>query len=105
MIIHQYIGVMSDTQSQYMHYNCLVLLCYCVRDKDHCCVLCDVTRDLLFTWYIVHQPIHRPHSICQSSNMAPRPRPSGQTFIFGVIFFVFKSLLKIEGKNLKKLQF
>ena len=32
------------------------LLCYCVRDKDHCCVLYDVTRDLLFAWYIVHQP-------------------------------------------------
>ena len=29
------------------------LLCYC--DKDHCCALCGVTRDLLFTWYIVHQ--------------------------------------------------
>ena len=27
------------------------LLCYCVRARDHCCVLCDVTRDLLFTWY------------------------------------------------------
>ena len=32
------------------------LLCYCVRDRNHCCVLCDVTRDLLLTWYIVHQP-------------------------------------------------
>ena len=32
------------------------LLCYCVRDNDHCCVLCDVTRDLLFAKYIVHQP-------------------------------------------------
>ena len=32
------------------------LLCYCERDKDHCCVLCDVTRDLLFAKYIVHQP-------------------------------------------------
>ena len=28
------------------------LLCYCLRARDHCCVLCDVTRDLLFTWYI-----------------------------------------------------
>ena len=49
---------MLDILSQYIHY-CLVLLCkvYCViRDKDHRCVLCDVTRDLLFTWYIVHQP-------------------------------------------------
>ena len=47
--------VMLDIPSQYMHY-CLVILCYCVSDKDHCCVLCYVTRDLLFTWYIVHQP-------------------------------------------------
>ena len=31
------------------------LLCYCLRARDHCCVLCDVTRDLLFTWYMVHQ--------------------------------------------------
>ena len=38
-----------------IHY-CLVLLCYCVRDKDHCCVLYDVTRDLLFARYTVHQP-------------------------------------------------
>ena len=35
------------------------LLCYCVRNRDHCCVLCDVARDLLLTWYIVHQPISR----------------------------------------------
>ena len=33
------------------------LLCYCVRARDHCCVLCDVTRDLLFTWYVVYQPL------------------------------------------------
>ena len=32
------------------------LLRYRVRDNDHYCVLCDVTLDLLFTWYIVHQP-------------------------------------------------
>ena len=32
------------------------LLCYCVRNRDHCCVLCDIARDLLLTWYIVHQP-------------------------------------------------
>ena len=34
------------------------LLCYCLRARDHCCVLCDVTRDLLFTWYMVHQPFY-----------------------------------------------
>ena len=32
------------------------LLCYCARARDHYCVLCDVTLDLLFTWYMVHQP-------------------------------------------------
>ena len=47
---------------------------------------------------------NRPHSIYQYSNMAPRL--SGQTSIFGVVFFVTKSLLGIEGKrNLKNLQF
>ena len=45
---------------------------------------------------------NRPRSIYQYSNMAPRL--SGQTSIFGVVFFVSKSLLGIEG-NLKKLQF
>ena len=34
------------------------------------------------------------------------PRLSGQTSIFGVVFFVSKSLLGIEGqRNLKNLQF
>ena len=50
---------MLNIPSQYMHYRLVLLcglLCYCVRDRNHCCVLCDATRDLLFTWYIVHQP-------------------------------------------------
>ena len=34
------------------------LLCYCLRARDHCCVRCDVTLDLLFTWYMVHQPFY-----------------------------------------------
>ena len=37
---------------------------------------------------------NRPRSIYQYSNMAPRL--SGQTSIFGVVFFVSKSLLGIE---------
>ena len=41
------------------------------------------------------------------SNMVPRP--SGQTSIFGVVFFVYKSLLGTEGLRdkiiLKNLQF
>ena len=47
---------------------------------------------------------NRPRSIYQYSNMAPRL--SGQTSIFGVVFFVSKSLLGIEGqRKLKNLQF
>ena len=42
----------------------------------------------------------RPRSIYQYSNMAPRL--SGQNSIFGVVFFVSKSLLGIEGQ--KKLE-
>ena len=41
--------------------------------------------------------MNRPRSIYQYSNMAPRL--SGQTSIFGVIFFVSKSLLGIEGQK------
>ena len=45
---------------------------------------------------------NRPRSIYQYSNMAPRL--SGQTSIFGVVFFVSKSLLGIERqKKLEKL--
>ena len=40
---------------------------------------------------------NRPHSIYQYSNMAPRL--SGQKSIFGVVFFVSKSFLGIEGQK------
>ena len=43
---------------------------------------------------------NRPRSIYQYSDMAPRL--SGQTSIFGVVFFVSKSLLGIGGQ--KKLE-
>ena len=43
---------------------------------------------------------NRPRSTYQYSNMAPRL--SGLTSIFGVVFFVSKSLLGIEGQ--KKLE-
>ena len=44
---------------------------------------------------------NRPRSIYQYSNMAPRL--SGQTSIFGVVFFVLKPLLGIdEQKKLEK---
>ena len=43
---------------------------------------------------------NRPRPIYQYSNMAPRL--SGQTSIFGVVFFVSKSLLGIERQ--KKLE-
>ena len=41
--------------------------------------------------------VNRPRSIYQYSNMATRL--SGQTSIFGVVFFVSKSLLGIEGQR------
>ena len=44
--------------------------------------------------------MNRPYSIYQYSNMAPRL--SGQNSIFGVVFFVSKSLLGIERQ--KKLE-
>ena len=40
---------------------------------------------------------NRPQSIYQYSNMTPRL--SGQTSIFGVVFFVSKSLLGIERQK------
>ena len=40
---------------------------------------------------------NRPRSIYQYSNMAPRL--SGQTSIFGIVFFVFESLLGIERQK------
>ena len=40
---------------------------------------------------------NRPRSMYQYSNMAPRL--SGQTSIFGVVFFVSKSLLGIERQK------
>ena len=47
-----------------------------------------------------HTDANRPRSIYQYSNMAPRL--SGQNSIFGVVFFVSKSLLGIERQ--KKLE-
>ena len=47
---------------------------------------------------------NRPRSIYQYSSMAPRL--SGQTSIFGVVFFVPKSLWELRDKiNLESLQF
>ena len=58
-------GYARYTKSIYALLSCSIgwsLLCYCVRNRDHYCVLYDVARDLLLTWYIVHQPIpHESH--------------------------------------------
>ena len=43
------------------------------------------------------RPSNRPRSIYQYSSMAPRL--SGQTSIFGVVFFVSNSLLGIERQK------
>ena len=31
-------------------------LCYCLRARPHCCVLCDVLWDLLLTWHMALNP-------------------------------------------------
>ena len=49
---------------------------------------------LLISAIHIFHPVNRPRSIYQYSRMAPRP--SGQASIFGIVFFVFKSLLGIE---------
>ena len=49
---------------------------------------------------LANHVVNRPRSIYQYSNMAPRL--SGQTSIFGVVFFLFESLLGTERQ--KKLQ-
>ena len=55
---------------------------------------------ILVSGSLVLAGVNRPRSIYQYSNMAPRL--SGQNSIFGVVFFVSKSLLGIEGQ--KKLE-
>ena len=55
---------------------------------------------VLSLWYSDSER-NRPRSIYQYSNMAPRL--SGQTSIFGVFFFVSKSLLGIEGQRKLKI--
>ena len=65
-------------------------------ETTHFCSICPSGRQI--------DAINRPRSIHQYSNMAPRL--SGPTSIFGVVFFVFKSLLELNDKrNLKNLQF
>ena len=61
----------------------------------------NIALGQVHTWHFCRVECNRPHSIYQYSNMAPRL--SGQTSIFGVVFFVSKSLLGIERqKNLEK---
>ena len=59
---------------------------YCLEGSRHFC------RPL-----IIGNLSNRPRSIYQYSNMGPRL--SGLTSIFGVVFFVSKSPLGIEGQK------
>ena len=61
------------------------------QEKAKITCLCDFCFLLFFLFSFV---CNRPRSIYQYSNMAPRL--SGQNSIFGVVFFVSKSLLGIE---------
>ena len=58
------------------------------------------TRTRLASYFVQQRVLNRPRSIYQYSNMGPRL--SGLTSIFGVVFFVSKSPLGIEGQ--KKLE-
>ena len=79
--------------------------------KKTICSTCIYTRLVQPSWSGQQRSCHvfcflsllsnnRPRSIYQYSNMAPRL--SGQTSIFGVVSFVSKSLMGIEGQ--KKLE-
>ena len=70
----------------------------------------NIIKYLMYIWDIIrfHQEfstavqilaflINRPHLIYQYSNMTPRL--SGQTYLFGVVFFVSKSLSGIERQK------
>ena len=64
----------------------------------------STNKGISMTKNICHGFINRPRSIYQYSNMTLRL--SGQTAIFGVVFFVSKSLLGIKRqKKLENLQF
>ena len=66
-------------------------------------LVCEHRRgaELVTAWCLIELE-NRPCSIYQYSNMAPRL--SGQTSIFGVVFFVLKSHLGIERqKKLRKI--
>ena len=65
--------------------------CDKIRDPIYCHVGSSVARRN----HVTHlKTVNRPRSIYQYSNIAPKL--SGQTSIFGVVFFVSKSLLGIE---------
>ena len=50
---------MLNIPSQYMHYRLVLLcglLCYCVRDRNHCCVLCDARNSRLAIHLVYRAP-------------------------------------------------
>ena len=82
---------------------CLAFAHFGEHQKKQFDVIYDLYKMKQFHWLLCVAK-NRPRSIYQYSNMAPRL--SGQTSIFGVVFFVSKSLLGIERqKKLKNLQF
>ena len=66
-------------------------MCMLIMQKECLC------RFFNFVNFLTSDRDNGPRSIYQYSNMAPRL--SSQTSIFGVVFFVSKSLLWIEGQR------
>ena len=101
-----------NTLTSVFHTSVLLVIMHFVR---HCQNSCGSMRrqpsgstdyfDNVMTKFLANNTSHawkthvanRSRSIYQYSNMAPRL--SGQTAIFGVVFFVSKSLLRIEGQR------
>ena len=74
----------------------VALVCFIVFVR-FLCIRVAIYLSAFFRFVLADDRRNRRRSIYQYSNMAPRL--SGQTSIFGVVFFVSKSLLRIERQK------
>ena len=106
---------MLNVLSQYVHYNCIILLCevyythvhYCIRASDHCCVLCDVQCNTRLAIHLIHVLwCTNPSSLNshlpvpdRNSNPNPNPNPFHlhSIIIYGALILIKPfSLCKIN---------
>ena len=86
-------GVMLNIPSQYTvhalylcHSFLESLLCHCLRARDHCCVLCDVTRDLLFTYTCQLSRLRRESHACGlKTSISRRLTPDWKMWVVAVL--------------------